>query len=238
MEGNQANSRLKILTLGESGVGKTCILLRFTGDYYFQHHINTIGVDYKQKELSIEENGTQKKVKLCIWDTAGQEKFRKIARSYYKGAHGILLVYSVEDRDTFKKLIYWMEEIKNLTAEEVEIVLVGNKIDIRKEENKEHVTTEMGKKFAEKYKMSFIETSALSNININECFDGLARRISEKLTDEENLRASNRMENLSKVGEGIEDNRSEKLKERLNDTSDNLILDRNKENKSKSGCCK
>mmetsp|Transcript_22293 Transcript_22293/g.23246 ORF Transcript_22293/g.23246 Transcript_22293/m.23246 type:complete len:204 (+) Transcript_22293:39-650(+) len=173
MEGNQANSRLKILTLGESGVGKTCILLRFTGDYYFQHHINTIGVDYKQKELSIEENGTQKKVKLCIWDTAGQEKFRKIARSYYKGAHGIILTYDVTDENSFKNIRNWVKQIEQNAQTNVCKVLVGNKCD--REDRK--ISYEEGAKLASEFKMQFFETSAKSNYNVNETFTFLTKEI-------------------------------------------------------------
>ena len=104
----------KILTIGESGVGKTCILRRFVEDKFLKNHLATIGIDFKTKNIIVD--GVQ--VKLKIWDTAGQERFRNITNQYYKGADGIILVYDVTDRTSFEKIREWMNQIKQNTTED------------------------------------------------------------------------------------------------------------------------
>jgi len=112
----------KILLIGDSGVGKSCLLLRFADDKYSESFISTIGVDFKIRTVNI--NG--KVIKLQIWDTAGQERFRTITSSYYRGAHGIIVVYDVTDRGTFTSVKQWLQEIERFACSSVNKLLVNS----------------------------------------------------------------------------------------------------------------
>ena len=163
----------KILTIGESGVGKTCVLRRFVENKFLKNHLATIGIDFKTKTLNI----NNKEIKLKIWDTAGQERFRNITTQYYKGADGIVLVYDVTDDGSFEKIRDWMAQIQsNAQRDELGLVLLGNKCDIEPRV----VTEEQGTKMAEEVKVSYFETSALNGQGINEAFEQLARDIMKK----------------------------------------------------------
>ena len=131
----------KILVIGESSVGKTCLLLRYTEDTFNASHLATIGIDFKLKELMIDD----KLIKLQIWDTAGQDRYKSITKTYYKGSQGIVLVYDVTSMDTFEKIQHWIKQIENNASRNVKKVLVGNKCD--KEERQ--VSTEQGQKLAD-----------------------------------------------------------------------------------------
>lgn len=161
---------LKILIIGESGVGKSSLLLRFTDDLFDPQLSATIGVDFKVKTLTVEGN----KTKLAIWDTAGQERFRTLTPSYYRGAQGAILVYDVSCRETFTKLDNWLNELETF-ANKPDIVkmLIGNKID---KSNRE-VTKEEGLKFARKHSMLFIEASAKTKEGVEIAFEELVEKI-------------------------------------------------------------
>ena len=163
----------KILTIGESGVGKTCVLRRFVENKFLKNHLATIGIDFKTKTLNI----YNQEIKLKIWDTAGQERFRNITTQYYKGADGIVLVYDVTEESSYDKIRDWMEQIlSNTTQDEIGLVLLGNKCDM----NPRTVTVEMGNKMAEDLKISYFETSALTGQGINEAFEKLTKDIMKK----------------------------------------------------------
>ena len=163
----------KILTIGESGVGKTCILRRFVEDKFLKNHLATIGIDFKTKNIIVD--GVQ--VKLKIWDTAGQERFRNITNQYYKGADGIILVYDVTDRTSFEKIREWMNQIKqNTTEDEIGLVLLGNKCDADLRDVYENDGIELGKELG----IQYFESSAMNNINISESFNYLAKQILSK----------------------------------------------------------
>ena len=163
----------KILTIGESGVGKTCVLRRFVENKFLKNHLATIGIDFKTKTLNI----NNQEIKLKIWDTAGQERFRNITTQYYKGADGIVLVYDVTDEASYEKIRDWMEQIlSNTQQEEIGLVLLGNKCDMEPRT----VTEEMGKKMAEELKVNYFETSALTGQGIKEAFEQLTRDIMKK----------------------------------------------------------
>ena len=149
----------KILTIGERGVGKTCILRRFVEDKFLKNHLATIRIDFKTKNIIVD--GVQ--VKLKIWDTAGQERFRNITNQYYKGADGIILVYDVTDRTSFEKIREWMNQIKqNTTEDEIGLVLLGNKCDADLRDVYENDGIELGKELG----IQYFESSAMNNINI------------------------------------------------------------------------
>lgn len=165
----------KILLIGDSGVGKSCLLLRFADDSWTETHISTIGVDFKIKTLDIDG----KTVKLQIWDTAGQERFRTITSSYYRGAQGIILVYDCTDRESFNNVKQWMGEIDRYACENVNKLLVGNKCDLATEKT---VDVNSAKEFADTYGIPFIETSAKTAENVEKCFVQMATAIKNRMS--------------------------------------------------------
>eukprot|EP01070_Trichotokara_eunicae_P007796 Trichotokara_eunicae@DN5545_c0_g1_i3.p1 len=160
----------KLLLIGDSGVGKSCLLLRFADDTYTDSYISTIGVDFKIKTINLD----RKLVKLQIWDTAGQERFRTITSSYYRGAHGIIVVYDVTDRESFKNVKAWMTEIDKYAVPGVNKLLVGNKSDLTQ---KKVVHSDEGKELADQLGIRFIETSARNAHNVDEAFELMATEI-------------------------------------------------------------
>lgn len=161
---------LKILIIGESGVGKSSLLLRFTDDTFDIEQSATIGVDFKVKTITVDGNT----VKLAIWDTAGQERFRTLTPSYYRGAQGVILVYDVTKRNTFAKLDMWLNELETYsTRTDIVKMLVGNKIDKEKVE----VSREDGLKFARRHAMLFIEASAKTRDGVQCAFEELVQKI-------------------------------------------------------------
>ncbi|CAD8151433.1 unnamed protein product [Paramecium octaurelia] len=164
----------KILLIGNSAVGKSSLLLRFADNVFNESFLPTIGVDFKIRTFDL--NG--KTVKLQIWDTAGQERFKTITNSYYKGAHGIILVYDVTDKQSFKDVENWLAEVEKYANENVVRVLVGNKVDL---ESKREVTPEEGKELADSLNIRFIETSAKNSSNVEKAFITLANEIKAKV---------------------------------------------------------
>ena len=163
----------KILLLGDSTVGKTCFLLRYVDDSFLDLHMATIGLDYRLKTLILEE---QKIVKVQLWDTAGQDKFRAITRNYYKGASGIILIFDVTNVKSYENIKKWINEIKEEISEKVAIVLIGNKIDNAQERK---ISKEQGDKLASEIGVKFFETSAKTGEGINESVFFLVKKIFE-----------------------------------------------------------
>jgi len=164
----------KLLLIGDSGVGKSCLLLRFADDTYTESYISTIGVDFKIR--TIELNG--KTIKLQIWDTAGQERFRTITSSYYRGAHGIIVVYDITDQVSFNNVKQWMQEIDRYACENVNKLLVGNKSDLI---NKRAVDLNAAKEFADALGIPFLETSAKNATNVEQAFLTMAGEIKNRM---------------------------------------------------------
>ncbi len=170
---SEPSNIFKILTIGESGVGKTCILRRFVEDKFLKNHLATIGIDFKTKTLNI----NNQEIKLKIWDTAGQERFRNITTQYYKGADGIVLVYDVTEEASFDKIKDWMDQIlSNTNKDEICLILLGNKCD--KEDRS--ISYEQGKTLANELQVNFFETSAQTGQNIKDAFETLTADIMKK----------------------------------------------------------
>ncbi|CAL9728103.1 ras-related protein Sec4p [Monosporozyma unispora] len=167
------DSIMKILLVGDSGVGKSCLLVRFVEDRFNPSFITTIGIDFKIKTVDI--NG--KKVKLQLWDTAGQERFRTITTAYYRGAMGIIMVYDVTDERTYANIKQWYKTVTEHSNDDAQILLVGNKSDM----DTRVVSYEQGEELSRELNIRFMESSAKDDTNVNEVFFTLAKLIQEKL---------------------------------------------------------
>mmetsp|Transcript_36181 Transcript_36181/g.95354 ORF Transcript_36181/g.95354 Transcript_36181/m.95354 type:complete len:202 (+) Transcript_36181:54-659(+) len=163
-----------LVLIGDSGVGKSCLLLRFADDKWTDSYISTIGVDFKIRTIELD----QKTIKLQIWDTAGQERFRTITSSYYRGAHGIIVVYDTTDQETFEHVKTWLHEIDRYASENVNKLLVGNKSDLT---TKRQVDTEAAKEFAGNLNIPFLETSAKNATNVEDAFMTMAGEIKKRM---------------------------------------------------------
>lgn len=155
-------------------------MLRFADDTYTDAFISTIGVDFKIKTVRLEDKSV---IKLHIWDTAGQERFRTITSSYYRGAHGIILVYDITDRESFDNVRAWVHEIDRYANEGVVKLLVGNKSDLSSERQ---VSTEEGRLLAIQLNVPFIETSAKSSTNVEDAFLKMTIGIRDKVAIRKN----------------------------------------------------
>jgi len=164
----------KYIIIGDTGVGKSCLLLQFTDKRFQPVHDLTIGVEFGARMVIIDN----KQVKLQIWDTAGQESFRSITRSYYRGAAGALLVYDITRRDTFKHLSRWLEEARQHSQSDMVIMLIGNKNDL---EHRRAVSTEEGEAFARANGLIFMETSAKTAFNVEQAFINTAEKIHQNI---------------------------------------------------------
>ncbi len=164
--------RFKILMLGDSGVGKSSLILRWTTDTFNPTLVGTVGVDFRPKKVNIEGEF----VNIQVWDTAGQEQFHKITTSYYRGANGIMLVYDVADEKSAENVGYWMKNIKRHASENVHLVLVGNKSDLYPT-NTVSPGCQAGRNFANKYKVKHFETSAKDSVGVEEAYNSLVRSI-------------------------------------------------------------
>ncbi len=162
----------KIIILGMSEVGKTCLLINYFDKKFKENNISTIGIDFKTKFFKFDEN----KVKINYVDTAGQERFHAISSNYLKNANGILLVYAVNSRASFSLLEDWMKEVKNHANQNFSIIILGNKCDVEDRE----VTLEEGENFAKKINSKVYEVSAKTGYNVAEAFDEIARMTYEK----------------------------------------------------------
>ena len=170
---SKKEAKYKILILGDSKVGKSCFLTRYADKTYQEDYLSTIGMDYKIKNYEL-ENGNI--IRLYIWDTAGQDRFRSITSNYYKGADGIILIYDITKQETFNNVRNWITSIKEEAPAKVVLILVGNKVD---DEKNRAVQQSEGEKIADEYNLPFLECSAKSDINVTETFDVLIKKIVE-----------------------------------------------------------
>ncbi|CAH3193740.1 unnamed protein product [Porites evermanni] len=159
----------KVMLLGDSGVGKTCVLVRFKdGAFLSGSFISTVGIDYKNKVVDVD--GTR--VKLQIWDTAGQERFRSITHAYYRDSQALLLLYDVTSETSFENIRAWLSEIYEYASSDVIIMLLGNKADLT---NQRVISREQGEQLAKTHNVAFMETSAKSGLNVDLAFMAVAR---------------------------------------------------------------
>ena len=177
----------KILLLGDSDVGKSSLLLRYVDAVWNESFVPTIGVDFKVKTIDIGD----KKLKMQIWDTAGQERFRNVVSTYFRGSNGILLLYDITNRESFKDLESWLIEIEKNADENVLKILIGNKNDLEEERA---ISYDEGKAFADRNNMQFIETSAKLDTNVSEAFETLGKLMVELKSSPKPL-LSNKNEN-------------------------------------------
>lgn len=168
---------VKVMLLGDSGVGKTCILMRFRDGFFLAgNFISTVGVDFRNKVVAVD----QTKVKLQIWDTAGQERFRSVTHAYYRDAHALLLLYDVTNKTSFDNIRAWLGEIREYAQDDVVIMLLGNKADCNI--NERVVRREEGERLAREYNVAFMETSAKSGQNVDLAFLAVARELKHRQT--------------------------------------------------------
>ena len=174
---------LKYIIIGDAGVGKSNILLRYVYNTFKPEYQLTIGVEFGEKTI----NAKNKIFKIQIWDTAGSEQFRSITRTYYKNTVCAVVVYDITSRESFDNVINWIEDCKLNSPKSVFITLVGNKCDLEEERQ---VSTEEGSEFATRYGLNFFETSAKNTVNIEDIFknsvDFIAERISKNYYDLDN----------------------------------------------------
>ncbi|KAK4475114.1 hypothetical protein MN116_002202 [Schistosoma mekongi] len=169
-EGYNYSYIFKYIIVGDMGVGKSCLMHKFTEKKFIPDCPHTIGVEFATKIVEVNDQ----KVKIQIWDTAGQERFRAVTRSYYRGAAGVLLVYDITRRLTFTQIQTWLTDARRLTSPDTVIFLIGNKADL---DGQRTVTFEEAKLIADENGLMFLECSAKSGVNVEEVFIETARKI-------------------------------------------------------------
>ena len=231
---NESDFSFKILFLGGIGVGKTSIINRYVKNIFNNDQVPTIGIDYRTKTVTYHS----KKIKLKIFDTSGQERFHTLTKNYYQGADGIIMVFDLKRIETFEELTYWMEEInKNCDKKNIGLILVGNKNDGNLEERK--ISNEQGNKIAELYNFIYIETSAITNDNIKECFDLMVQTLFDKNIKNCNNKKNNTEEKKEEIDYNNKINNKKEiimLKKINNRTPNELNNNQNNDNDEES-CC-
>lgn len=170
---------VRLLTLGDSGAGKSSLLLRYTQGEFASEYMPTIGIDFRLK--TIELNG--RVVKVQVWDTAGQERFRTITHNYYRGAHGIALVYDCTNETSFNNIRKWIQDVHTYAESNVDLVLIGNKCDLQ---NDKVVDANRGKTVADEFNIKFFESSAREDINVQSAFTSLVSMVCDRMFDDAN----------------------------------------------------
>ena len=183
---NNYSYLVKMMLIGDSNVGKSSLMLKFTDDIFDIEGCPTIGIDFKIKTTELNNN----KVKIQILDTAGQERFRSITNSHYRNAMGIILVYDVCSEQSFNNIELWLDNVNKFTTGPINKILVGNKIDLS---DKRVISYERGLEISNKYGLKFYETSVKDNVNVTNMFDDLALKIIDELKSKEPSEEENRI---------------------------------------------
>ena len=166
---------LKIITLGNSSVGKSSFIIKYVDNAFSFDYITTLGVDYKQKKIKLKN---EKEIRLRIFDTAGQERFKSVSVSFIKKADGVILIYDIGKKESFDSINNWIENIRDIGRENLPVILVGNKCDLPNEERE--VSLKDGEEKANEFKIPFFETSCKEGINVNQVFEKLIEEITSK----------------------------------------------------------
>ena len=169
----------RLITLGDSLVGKSCLIIRYIEDKYFTNYLSTIGFDLKYKLVSL-NNG--EKLKLTIHDTAGEERFRALSKNYIKKADGILVVYDITNKNSFLNVENWIKCAKDELSLDIPILLIGNKSDL---EDERKISYKEGEDLAKKYGINFFETSCFNGKNVELCFNNISEKMYEYLKNKE-----------------------------------------------------
>jgi len=185
----------KVVLIGDSGVGKSNLLSRFTRNEFNLESKSTIGVEFATRSITVEG----KTIKAQIWDTAGQERYRAITAAYYRGAVGALLVYDIAKHTTYENVERWLKELRDHADNNIVIMLVGNKSDLR---HLRAVPTEEARGYAERNNLSFIETSALDSTNVETAFQNILTEI-YKIVSQKQLDQTGSGDDIHKIGEGF-----------------------------------
>jgi len=212
--GKDYDHLFKLLIIGDSGVGKSSLLVRFADNTFSGNYITTIGVDFKIRTIDVGGD----RVKLQIWDTAGQERFRTITSTYYRGTHGVIVVYDVTSADSFANVKRWLHEIEQ-NCEVVTRLLVGNKND---DPDRKVVLTEDARRFADQMGIQLFETSAMENVNVEEMFRAVTKLVLRSKRDQMDRRGGD--------GGGGRDGHGDRI--HLNRTRPQ------RKEKGKTNCCK
>ena len=173
MIGVEYRHNFKFIVIGSSGVGKTSLLKRLIDDQFSPENTSTIGVEYLSTVMEIDGQP----IKLQIWDTVGQEKFRSIAKSYFRHAVGVILVYDITDRKSFDDLSFWLNDVHALCDPNAAVTLIGNKLDMASQRS---VTTAEAQAFATSHQLTYLETSAKGGDNVNEAFHRATKMVYER----------------------------------------------------------
>mmetsp|Transcript_27124 Transcript_27124/g.26173 ORF Transcript_27124/g.26173 Transcript_27124/m.26173 type:complete len:178 (+) Transcript_27124:15-548(+) len=160
----------KLVLIGDTCVGKSCLLVRFADDCFSENYITTIGVDFRFRTLQINKST----IKLQIWDTAGQERYRTITNAYYKGADGIIIVFDLTSKESFLNISSWIKEVEKHSGEDVQITVLANKMDAEEEYE---VSDADIKKFEEEFKLKVIKTSAKTGTNVDDSFLDMTKKL-------------------------------------------------------------
>ena len=193
----------KIIIIGDSGVGKSNILGRYLHNEFKHDTKSTVGVEFGSKQLKVD--GVN--IKLQIWDTAGEERYRAITSAYYKGSKGCFIVYDITSEISFENVEKWYEEIRKSAEKEISVILVGNKCDL---ENERKVSIELGQSKAKNLNCPFFETSALNNTNIVTAFQSISENIYNRCKNEKNLEDDDDYEIVPKDDKQIDINTNTK----------------------------
>ena len=206
--------KIKIFTLGNRDVGKSCFITRYTENKFQEQYLMTVGFDMKTKDIVLND----KKYKIAMYDTAGQERFKSIAYNVIKNADGIILIFSITNQDSFDSISEWMKNIREVKPKEFPVVLLGNKIDL---EESRVISKQEGEELAQKYELSFYETSNKNGENIEKsCLDLINKIIIEKEKEKEE-----------------EKNNKNQNKNNPNKNKSNIKLDKKDENKTSNCSC-
>ena len=170
----------KIITLGDSQVGKTCLIYRFADNTFIDSYLSTIGIDSKSKVVELDKD---RKIKLIVYDTAGQERFKSLSANYIKKADGILIVYDVTNKQSFINVENWIKSAKEDMNKNIPIYLIGNKSDLEEERQ---ISEENGRNISEQYNLKFYETSCRTGKNIEKCFQDMGNELYNIIEEKKN----------------------------------------------------